>query len=268
MKVLDRHALPPVLLLHGMCCTGSSLQALRTTLARLGLRVEAPSLGGAARGAGTQAPYGLDDLFAEAIARAEALRTANGFPPVVVGHSNGGLLALALAARGLATAAVLVAPAPVPSVGGAPAWLRRLIARRMFGRGWQDRWVELSPGTSGLLPPALAGTLAADSGHAMSDVLHACRKGPFDPAPALACPLAIVSGGKDRMVPAFLSRRMAKRFGARLDVLPKADHWLIWDRQAIDRIALIVGGFVGAAASASARDSRASGQNVCPDTLS
>lgn len=246
MRVLDRRSLPPVLLLHGMCCTGATMEPLRTSLIGLGLRVQAPTLGGSARpsaapGDATPAPYGLQDLLAEAVACVENLKASTGLAPVVVGHSNGGLLALVLASRGLAAAAVLISPAPVPSVGGAPGWLKHIIVRRMFGRGWQERWVCFTAGGTGAPPPELLATLRADSGRVMSDALDARHGGAFDPAPPLDCPIAIVSGGADRMVPAFLSRRMAKRFGASLEELPKAGHWLICERHAIDRIARIVG---------------------------
>jgi pimeloyl-ACP methyl ester carboxylesterase len=267
MMVVDRLSLPPVLLLHGMCCTGATLEPLRIALAGLGLRVEAPTLGGypragAASGVTATAPHGLKELFDEAAARVGAIKASTGLAPIVVGHSNGGLLALVLAARGLTAAAVLVAPAPVSSVGGAPRWLKRLIVRRIFGRGWQDRWVCFTLGGPGSPPPALDTTLLADSGRAMDDALDADCEGPFDPTPPVPCPLAIVCGGADRMVPAFFARRMAKKFGASLETLPESGHWLICERDGIERIARIVGSL--AASGHRVRHDRAGSQVLRP----
>ncbi|HUS61866.1 MAG TPA: alpha/beta hydrolase [Acidimicrobiales bacterium] len=62
--------------------------------------------------------YAIDDFVRDVVAVTAAERME---APVVVGHSMGGVVALAAAAAGAARAAVMVDPAPI--VGGGPAFI-------------------------------------------------------------------------------------------------------------------------------------------------
>lgn len=229
--------LPPVLLLHGVCSTGATMRVLADAFRASGCRVLAPTLAAQRRtdvGAldGSLARLTLTALLDQARTHARVLAEESGEKPVIVGHSNGALLALGLAGLNEAQAIGLVAPAPPPSIPGAPLWLRRVLFARVFGQGWETRAVRFRPRWpfTGEAPgSALAETLCPDSGPAMAEALAPARGGPFDPPPPLPCPAVVVSGARDRLVPIGLTRSLAERFGADHRVLDRADHWLIGD---------------------------------------
>jgi pimeloyl-ACP methyl ester carboxylesterase len=106
----------------------------------------------------------------------------------VVGHSNGELLALALAGARLAGAVGLVAAAPPPSVAGAPLWLKQLLFSRVFGPHWSTRAVRFYPGwpfANEMPGAAPAATPCPDSGPVMDAALSLIPGGAFDPTPSL-----------------------------------------------------------------------------------
>jgi pimeloyl-ACP methyl ester carboxylesterase len=229
---------PPVLLLHGVCSTGETMGLLAEAFRDRGCRVAAPTLAPQRRtdvGAtdGSLANLTLSALLEEARGHARAMTTEFGEKPLVVGHSNGALLALALAGMSEAGAVGLVSPAPLPSVPGAPLWLRRLLFSRVFGTGWETRAIRFRPGwpfREEMPGTELAQTLCPDSGPAMAEALAPARGGPFDPAPELQCPAVVVAGSKDKLVPVGLTRSLAQRFGAAHQKIDGAGHWLIGDR--------------------------------------
>ena len=225
----------PVLLLHGVCCTGATLAPIAAAFRHGGRVVRAPTLCSALRSKAGVADdalvcLSLADLLSDARRHARDLATQTGRKPIIVGHSNGALLALALAGSGEAEGVVLVAPAPPPSVGGLPLWARRILFTRIFGRGWSDRAIRFDPRWPfrGDKPPGvLADTLCADSGRAMRDVLAASRGGAFDPSLPLPCAAVVIAGDRDRLVPLSLARALALRLDAPLIVCPLSGHWLI-----------------------------------------
>lgn len=126
--------------MHGWCCDRSFLEPQRTHLAS-SRTVLALDL----RGHGESEPanddaYTVGDLADDVAAvAADAELTA----PVVVGHSLGGLVALECAARGFASAAVLLEPAPILDARGKEYFLRSAAAVAQDGHGtWRRRFAE------------------------------------------------------------------------------------------------------------------------------
>ncbi|MDP6812724.1 MAG: alpha/beta hydrolase [Alphaproteobacteria bacterium] len=188
-----------------------------------GWRVLTPELrhhgapGGAdPRLAGTGLRDYADDLAAEIGALDEA--------PVLLGHSMGGLLAQLLAARGLARAAVLLAPAP--SWGILPS-SREEIAAAMglmsLGSFWEqvlDSAFEIAADNSlNCLPAdrqrAVFERFVPESGQALFE----CLFWMFDPNRAayvngvnVDCPLLCIAGGRDRVVVPDSVRKTADKY--------------------------------------------------------
>jgi alpha-beta hydrolase superfamily lysophospholipase len=107
----------PILMVHGMCCTGQVWTQFRSFFEARGARVYTPTLRPEQRVNISQKPpralsqLGLDDYAADLELEVDRIEAETGFTPAVIGHSMGGLLAQKLAERNRVAAAVLISPA-------------------------------------------------------------------------------------------------------------------------------------------------------------
>ena len=163
--------------------------------------------------------------------------------PAVVGHSMGGLVAQCLAERGLASAAALISPAPPAGISLlSPAvalrefsWLPAMLANRLVHpTGPALRALVLNH-----LPPAeqdaVLRRLVPDSGRAAREM--AFGGVPVD-ARRVRCPVLVVAADDDRFIQPRVSRRVAARYAAALNIRPGHGHMLPiepgWDALAAD----------------------------------
>lgn len=257
-----------VVMIHGMHCTGAHFEEWRGRFEAAGFRVHAPTLrhhdGYLANVAGAPEPPAAlgeasiedyaDDV-AEYVAELDLPR-----PPVLVGHSMGGVIALKLLERGVGRAAALVAPA-------APSnWAEVLCPEQIFlfhqtvCRRPFRRPTRLTPFLAGwgffnALP---AGTperdraeanLVYESGRAglemsrdfVSRLLNGGPTTATVDATAIAQRVAIFSGEFDRATPARHHRRIAQKLRCPLTTYRGMAHWLLsepgWERVCDDAIA-------------------------------
>jgi pimeloyl-ACP methyl ester carboxylesterase len=130
----------PVVLVHGWCGDRTYLEPQQAHLSR-NRTVVALDLRG--HGQSDPAPdgrYGIED-FADDVVAVATERALDS--PVVVGHSMGGLVALECAARGVASAAILLDPAPILDARGKAYFLRSAdaVAEDVDG-AWRRRFAE------------------------------------------------------------------------------------------------------------------------------
>jgi pimeloyl-ACP methyl ester carboxylesterase len=151
----------------------------------------------------------------------ESYVRALGEPPVLLGHSMGGLLAIMLAARGLGRAAALLTPSSPARVNA----LTGSVVRSFFGvllrpAFWKTP-MRLSPAAAayamlGTLPPEEqratyarlvheSGRAACETGFWQLDRRHATSVNPA----GIRCPVLIVSASDDRLTPASVARKTA-----------------------------------------------------------
>lgn len=174
--------------------------------------------------------------------------------PVLIGHSMGGLLALMLAARGVAQAAVLLTPAP-------PAGVLALRPSNLlaFAR-IESRWAwwrkphcatraEALWHTFNTTDPAVGAqeyaAFVPDSGRALFEIglpfLDRHRAATVDPR-RVTVPLLFVGCARDRLTPPAVVRRTAERFGHVADHIeyPDQGHWVPgqpgWQQVATDAL--------------------------------
>jgi len=147
-------------------------------------------------------------------------------PPVLIGHSMGGLIAQLLAAKGLARAAVLIAPAvprgisPISWTGIKSAWMNR---QRL------GHWGEpLRPTLEGaaysslhLLPPAeqkkVFDRFTYESPRAAGEIsfwYFDRHKATAVDAARVTCPVLTIAGAQDRLVPPSIVTKIHAKYQA------------------------------------------------------
>lgn len=147
-----------------------------------------------------------------------------GTKPILLGHSMGGLLAQILGSRGLAKALVLLTPAaPAGIMAITPSALRsfRSVHARwgFWKKPMRQTFDEAVYSMMHLLPPdeqrKAYDRFVYESGRA------ACEIGywPFDPKRAsyvdesrVTCPVLVIAGGQDRITPASVVRKVARKY--------------------------------------------------------
>ena len=219
---------PPILLVHGACSRPAHLEPWRTAFIRAGHACLAPALPGHRPGDdGALARLTLRDCLA-------TLREAHqrfDRPPVVIGHSLGGLLAQKLAATVECAGLVLVASMPtgtVPAALGALPWLAPLAPAVLAGRPFTVPADGLTQLALHDLAPAERDELLPDfvpeSGRLYRQILFGRAR---VAAGAVRCPVLVVHGAADRLVPVRVARGLARKYGAELAIIPGHGHWLI-----------------------------------------
>jgi pimeloyl-ACP methyl ester carboxylesterase len=143
-------------------------------------------------------------------------------PPILIGHSMGGLIVQILVNRGLAAAGVAIDSAPPMGVF-TPKW--------SFLRSNWPMITPFTPASEPRLMPlhdfeyAFANTLPAETQHALYDrlIVPESRMVPRQSLTSVAkvdfaaehAPLLFVAGGSDHIIPASLNRTNARRYRAR-----------------------------------------------------
>lgn len=168
-----------------------------------------------------------------------------GVQPILIGHSMGGLLAQMLAARGLAKAAVLLTPAsPAGIIPIRWSVLRSFLSGFMRWGFWRrpmrQTFGEAVYSMLQLLPAAErrsayerfvfeSGRAAAEIGFWPLDFRGAARVDETK----ITCPMLVVGATQDRITPASVVRRVAKKYRgvATYKEFPNHAHWVVGEPQ-------------------------------------
>lgn len=222
---------PPVVMVHGAFCGGWTFEHFRRPFEAAGHRVLTPDLPGHGSG---ENPAGLSMRdYAEAV-----VGVCKGLeqPPVLIGHSMGGLVACLVAARTPLTALALLAPSAPWGVSGA-SMEEAASAMGLYALG--PYWLQAAPPDRTLaeqfsldrLPAAERATIFArmvpESGRALFETLNwwldpmmTTMVGPS------AAPVLAIAGGRDVIHPPATVRQTAQRLGAAFELFPQMSHWL------------------------------------------
>ncbi len=234
-------SLPQVVFIHGMWCNHEAWYYFQPAFEAAGFRTHAPSLRYHDMEPGAVPPRALgatslSGYISDLTAFIESLHEK----PVLVGHSMGGLLAQILASRGLAKAAILLAPAAPAGIFAIRPGVIRIFAPVMLKWGFWRKPVfpaykAVRYGILNEVPEDEARLLYAlmvpESGRAICEIAF----WPLDPQKAAAapvekvnCPLLVIAGAKDRITPVAICRKVARRYGdlVRYEELPGHAHWL------------------------------------------
>jgi pimeloyl-ACP methyl ester carboxylesterase len=236
------------MMIHGAFCGGWAFEKFARAFADEGFPTIVPTLRHHDGGAPDQVlgRTSLTDYAADLAAAIAAL----GQPPILVGHSMGGLLAQMLAARCAVRAIVLLSPSA--PWGVPPATMFEFAsagAMLLTGDFWtKPIWPSYeiaAANTLDRLPDderqAVFARFVPESGLATFEIMHWAfdvRRASAVDAEAVRCPVLCLSGSEDRVNPPATVRAIARRYRDRADYedLPGHSHWMIgepgWDAAA------------------------------------
>ena len=230
---------PPVLMIHGAFCGPWSLEGLQKKFEAAGYRCKVPALRfhDEARPPSALGTTGLADYAADLEDEISAL----GGPPILVGHSMGGLLAQQLAARVPVKALILLAPS---APWGIPPTTLFEIGAAQSMHLQPGYWnMVLEPSRDVALAHSLDklprhmrddvfGRFVPESGRATFEIMswgldlnHASEVD----ADAVRAPLLFLTGSEDRINPPSTVARIAALYKERAtaEILDGMGHWLI-----------------------------------------
>lgn len=238
-----------VVMIYGAFCGGWVFDHWRAAFEAKGYPVLTPTLRYHDRGDDPPRELGKTSIrdFADDI---EKLISDLPSPPILVGHSMGGLIAQMLAARRDVRALVLLAPsAPWGVLPSTPFEFVSAQALYFAGDFWNKtlrptHWIAAANALDQLSAAerdAVFARFVPESGLATFEVMHwpldLSRATQVDPRD-VTCPVLCLVGAKDRVNPPATVRRVATRYGGRAvyEELAGHSHWLIgepdWEKVA------------------------------------
>jgi len=236
-------ARPTAIMVHGAFCAGWAFDAFRQPFEAAGYDCLTPGLRGHAPGQSAAGASMAD--YAKDVA---ALIAAQPAPPVLIGHSLGGLVAQMAATRAPVSALVLLAPsAPWGIAGGSleeavsavslyalgPFWLQAIEPAYPLARRYSLDKMD-KPARK-----AIFSRMVPESGRALWETLNWWLD-PFmttQVAPRrIMAPVLAMVGEHDLIHPPGTVRQTAGRLNGETHVLPGMSHWLLsepgWERVA------------------------------------
>ena len=235
----DKRAKPPVLLLHGLWGRPALFEPWIRRFEAAGFECHAPALPGRdPTDKEVLGRTGLREFFYVALEAYDGLSE----PPIVLGHSVGGLLGQKLAAERDCAALVLLA-----SVAPGVFWTQLRALPHflpLLPSILAAQPIPASPSTMRAVPLStlpeseqdeLIPRLVWDSGRVFRELLLGSRSTRVKAAD-VKCPVLTVSAGADRNVAPWISKRIAARYHAEHQVHPGLPHWII-AKSALDEVA-------------------------------
>ncbi len=241
----------PIVMIHGAFCGAWAFDGYAQYFTSRGAKVLSPSLRhhDTPRGLRVSKELGTTSMLDYA-ADIETMVRGMKVPPVLVGHSMGGLVAQIVAQRAPVLALVLIAPsAPWGTLPTSPWEIMSAQSLYLAGQFWNkplypEAWVAETHALD-MLPPrerdAVFSRFVPESGLATFEIMHwpmDLRRATFVESRKVGCPVLCIAGALDRVNPPRTVASIARRYRDRSDYLEveKASHWLIgepgWEKTA------------------------------------
>lgn len=238
---------PPVVMIHGMWSDAGTMKDVRDAFAREGYQVDAVTLPHhGTRAEHTEASRAalastkLQDYVAFLTDRVRKLDR----PPILVGHSMGGLLAQLTAARVPCERLILLSSAAPAGINGLGISVFRTLGTNLLRFPLWKSTTELK------LANVRYGIANSQSDDEQRDIYEHCgyesgmvtfqmtlaaftkRVFAHVPPDSITCPVLIIGGSEDRVTPFRIQRSIARRYGDRCQLveIPGCCHWTIGGR--------------------------------------
>ena len=226
-----------IVMVHGAFCGGWAFERFKIPFEAAGHQVIAPDLRGHAPD--DPATRVINVSMKDYAADIAQLCAAQPEPPILLGHSMGGLVALLAARRAPVRALVLLAPSPPWGVAGSSfeeamtALGVHMVGSFSSGALQPDPSLMRTYSLDRMAPAdrdAVMARLHAESGLAVRETLNwwldpfmttSVGPGPLDP------PTLVFSGDRDVVHSTATTRTTADRLGATLRIMPGMSHWLV-----------------------------------------
>lgn len=253
IKIIITHMGYPVVLIHGMWCTGANLQRMADLLTPRGYDCHVPTLPAHEPGPDQAAQVGAKSLkdylaFLEDYIRAQNFSQ----PPILIGHSMGGFLAQALATRIKTLALVLLTPAAPAGINGLRLKNTWVFLPHFLRWGFWRKAYKISPQRAeryaynglpleqqkqlyeGMMHES--GRVALELGMWWLDFGQAAQLNPAQ----VQCPVYVVSCAADALVPAAVVKKVAALYAqSSLRLYLDRSHWVIDDDQTEEMVVSI-----------------------------
>jgi pimeloyl-ACP methyl ester carboxylesterase len=245
----------PVVMIHGMWCTANDWKRVRELMAPRGYDCHVPTLPAHEPGPDQGLQVGALSLRDYNDCLDEFVRAQNFTqPPIIVGHSMGGLLAQQLAARTEALALVLLTPAAPRGINSLSwsnlvAFARALLRWGFWRRAHKPTLERARRSVFNGLPAdkqaQLYQGLVHESGRAATELglwwADPKKASAVDPA-RVRCPVYLVSCGQDKLTPAGMVRKVAALYPqSSLRLYPNRSHWVLDDDETDEMVHAICG---------------------------
>jgi pimeloyl-ACP methyl ester carboxylesterase len=221
---------PPIVLIHGLWLTSRSWEGWKARFEERGHEVLAPAwprMEGEVEDI-RRDPSVLNGLgVAEVVDHYDRIIRGLGTPPVIMGHSTGGLVTELLLDRGLGAAGVALSPAPVKGVLRLPPAELRTVSPALRNPSNKNKTVELTPKQFRL---GFTNTMSDEDAQAAYEryavaapgrVIFQAAFANFNPRAVTKVdfhkddrpPLLVIGNTQDHTIPASVSREAARRLG-------------------------------------------------------
>jgi len=230
---------PPVLMIHGGFCGPWAWDEFAARFRAAGYDVTAPALRfhNGAKPASALATTSLLDYAADLEKQIAAMPG----PPILIGHSMGGLLAQMVAARRKIAAAILLAPTAPWGVPPSTLFEIGTAQSLMLRVGFWSMILEPDFNTAAAhsldrFPEGqrkeIFEKFCPESGRATFEALHwglDMRRASEVDIRKVTCPLLFLTGASDRICPPGTVQRAAALYDqhATFEIMPGMSHWLI-----------------------------------------
>lgn len=235
-RATNKKTKPPVLMIHGGFCGPWAWDGFAARFREAGYDVTAPALRFHDGAKPALATTSLLDYAADLEKQIAAMPS----PPVLVGHSLGGLLAQMLAARCDIAAAILLAPTAPWGVPPSTLFEIGTAQSLMLRVGFWSMILEPDPNIVAAhsldrFPEAqrkqVFEKFRPESGRAIFEALHwglDMRRASEVDIRKVACPLLFLTGAGDRISPPGTVQRTAALYkNVTVETMPSMSHWLI-----------------------------------------